>query len=279
MSGEPFHFGIETVEIQVLSDGALNLPAENLFANAPPEAIGDLIDQGELPGETLELTMSPLLIRSQGSVILVDAGFGAGAETSGRLTDWLQRAGLEARDVNMVLLSHAHADHVGGLTDAAGAVSFPEAEVVVSKAEWDHWRPDVEAEDESPFTRMSRRILGELEGRVRLIEDGDQVMPDVRVRLVPGHTPGHLLVEIGGADERILLLNDLVLHPLHLAHPEWYAGADYDGPQNVEARRAVLAEVEGRLCHVYHFPYPAVGRVRRGDRNWIWEAEPSESST
>lgn len=261
------------IEVMVLSDGSSEIPTQNLLANAPEEELQRLIDQGRLPQDSFDLTMSPLLLLIEGTNVLVDAGYGGGAETSGRLVAWLDRIGLGPREVDLVLLSHGHADHVGALMDDEGKPVFSNAEVALAEAEWEHWRPDPDAQDENPFTRMTRRTLGVLSDRVRFLEEEEQILPGVTTRVVAGHTPGHLLVSLESEGERLLLLNDLVLHPIHLEHPEWYTLADHDGPMNVHARRNTFAASEGVLCHAYHFPYPAIGKVRSVGESWSWDPE------
>lgn len=271
MARDVFQRKLGEIELLALSDGSFEIPTENLLANASQGQLQRVIEQGVLPEGGYELTMSPLLLRIEGMNLLLDAGYGSGAETSGRLVGWLDEVGIGPNDIDLVLLSHGHADHVGGLIDDQGQPVFSSAELALAEAEWEHWRPDPEAQDENPFTRLTRRALGILADRVRLLGEEEQLLPGVNTRVVAGHTPGHLLVTLEADGERLLLLNDLVLHPIHLEHPEWYALADHDGPMNVRARRDTFADTVGMLCHAYHFPYPGIGRVRTAGDTWTWE--------
>lgn len=273
MQTKNFTLSVGAMSVHALYDGSFQIPTENLVANAAPDELQALIQQGRLPQGEYELTMTALLLRQEDVTVLVDAGFGAQAASSGRIVSALQGHGLQATDVDQILLSHGHADHVAGLVSESSGLTFPNADVVIAQDEWDYWQPDAKAEDEDSFRRTSRQALAAVASRVRLFDQRAEVAPGVEARVVPGHTPGHLLVEVESEGERLLLLNDLLLHPLHLERPGLFAAADVDGPQNEQARRTTLAAAEGRLCHAYHFPYPGLGRVRRAGEAWRWEAE------
>jgi len=117
------------------------------------------------------------------------------------------------------------------------------------------------------------RTLALVQDRLELLDADDVPFRGVRCLLTPGHTPGHLAVALSSGHERCLVLGDLFLHPVHIAHPEWYSVVDADPLVLTKTRDAVLGEAAegGCLVHAFHLPFPAVGRVRRTRKGRAWD--------
>lgn len=224
----------------------------------------------------LRFVSQAFLLESQGTRILVDTCLGNDKERKNpafhRLqTPFLERllaAGSRPGDVDVVLCTHLHFDHVGWntrLVDGRWVPTFPRARHLLSRREWEHWG---ERPGHALVVEDSIRPLFEA-GLVDLVdagEDGFAVTPEVSLVPTPGHTPGHVSVLIRSGGREALITGDLMHHPCQVAHPEWSSPADTDPAQARATREAILeaAAREGRLVMGTHFAPPAVGLVVGG---------------
>jgi glyoxylase-like metal-dependent hydrolase (beta-lactamase superfamily II) len=257
---------------QLVSDGEAGYPPDLIL----PEADPDVLRAAGIE-EQLITPYQPLLVRAHGRTILVDAGIGpdiaaAMGAPAGRLVAELRAAGVEPADVDDVIVTHAHPDHAGGLT-TAGAPTFARARHHVARAERDFWLgPDPGARLFPPMADVmvstATAALETLEraGLVDLREAGDEVAPGVTVLDAPGHTPGHMAVEVDDGGDGLLYLADAVVHELQLEHADWTAPLDTDAAATVATRRALLDRAAERGTIVAGFHLRSTGRVaREGD--------------
>jgi len=284
MNASSYRFQIGSLACAVVSDGTHTYrdPAQLLFANATQERLGQALREQGLDLQGWKELVSPypaLLIRTDRHLMLVDTGAGSGT-TTGQLIPNLQAEGVAPEDVDTVILSHAHPDHIGGNLDREGRPTFCAARYVLSRAEWDFWTsdPDLAALPIGEPSRQhliacARHNLLPLRDRLDLVEGETEIMPGVRVLPAPGHTPGQVAVTVRSAGEQLLYLSDVAVHPIHLAQPGWYTAVDIAPEQALVSRRRLLerAAAGGTMVHAFHFPWPGLGYIVPREDAWGWQ--------
>jgi len=276
-----YRFQVGAICCTVLSDGYFSYPTPWFFPNADPDEISRALESRHLPQDAVLSPYTCLLIETGRHVVLVDTGGGESSRTSGAVVGRLEMAGVRPQDVNTVVLTHAHPDHIGGAVDSRGHPVFPNARYVLSQLEWDFWtasRSDLSGlrvpEDvKRAMGSAARRILAPLRFQVDMVEGETELIPGVRTIPAPGHTPGHLALLISSEGQHLLNLGDAAVHPLHLERPDWENGFDLAPGQAAATRRLLLGRAVAENMHLmaFHFPFPSVGRVAaRPEGGWEW---------
>jgi glyoxylase-like metal-dependent hydrolase (beta-lactamase superfamily II) len=284
-----FRFEVGEFECVSVSDGAFNYPPESFFANVPLERVEEALRERNLPTTQIMTPYTCLFIDTGEHRVMVDTGAGAlgahaadifpgldhSTSVTGLLPENLRAAGIEPLEIDTVLITHAHPDHVGGTLDERGELVFSNAHYYISKEEWDFWTSDA-ATTKAPAVMVdtARRNLGPLEERLSLIEDSSEVVPGVRAIATFGHTPGHIALSVASEGEQLLHVSDAVLYPLHLEHPEWIPVFDMLPEQASASKHRTfdLAAEEDALVFAHHFPpYPNLGHIRKQEQGWQWQ--------
>ncbi len=280
---ESFRFEVGELRCTAVRDGTLTYappvfppPPVLLFANAPREELGQAlraegVEPEQWPAWTSDYTC--LLVETGTHRVLVDTGAGMLAPTTGKLLRNLAQMGIAPGDIDEVVLTHGHPDHIGGNTDSAGNVVFPGIRFFMSKDEWTFWtsgRAERELDEHIRPVLMesARRNLLPLREQVEFVAPGQEFLPGMRALSAPGHTPGHMALALSSQGRQLLHISDAVLHPVHVRHPEWCAAVDFSPEDVVATRRRLfdLAVRENMLVFAFHFPFPGLGHiVRRGE--------------
>jgi glyoxylase-like metal-dependent hydrolase (beta-lactamase superfamily II) len=274
-------FSVGTIQCTVLTDGYASYPTPWVFPNAGAEKLERALESRRLPQGTVISPYTCLLIESGRETVLVDTGAGSGSPTSGAIRARLEMAGLRPRDVDTVVLTHGHPDHIGGTVGLCGRPAFPNARYMLAEAELEFWlRPrcglgDLRLPEDLKRTmdKTARSCLAALRFQLEPIDRECEVVPGVRAIPAPGHTPGHLALLIESQGERLLNIGDAAVHPLHLAQPEWENGFDLAAGAALRTRRELMDRAVRERMHVmaFHFPFPSVGRVAaRAEGGWSW---------
>ena len=232
----------------------------------------------------MQLTVGSFLLRSAGKTLLVDTGIGKRPSTVFRteeadLLGNLAVHGVHQDDVDLVVNTHLHGDHVGWHTVAQGEAwvpTFPRARYLVQSVEWQY------------FTAPERRDTGyvpecllpiEAAGQLDLVDQEYRITPDLTYIPTPGHTPGHVAILVQSRGERALLIGDAAHHPIQLMEPGWNMRGDLDPEQAAQTRHALAewVEKEGFPVMGAHFPFPCMGRVVRLKDSRVWQGIELES--
>ena len=259
-------------ELMIISDGHLVLPTSFLAPDAPPAARAAALASSGESGDQFQSPTNVTLIRHGSDLILVDAGSGANfMPTAGRLVENLDAAGIVADRITTVVFTHGHPDHLWGTVDGLDDLAFANARYVVAAAEWDFWTGEDAVRglpaERIGFVTAARRNYARIKDKVRLVKPGDDIVTGLRVVDTPGHTQGHVSVEVTGGDG-VLVAGDALTHPvISFQYPQWCPAADHEPERAIATRARLLDRLAADHMQVvgFHLPYPGVGRVERKD--------------
>ena len=292
-----FRFEIGEFECVAVSHGALNYPPESFFANVPLERVEEALRERNLPTAQIMTPYTCLFIDTGEHRVMVDTGAGElgahaadvfpgldhSTSVTGLLPENLRAAGIRPQEIDTVIITHAHPDHVGGTLNETGELVFSNAHYFISEVEWDFWTSDA-ATTKAPAVMVdtARRNLDSLKERLTFIEDSSEVVPGVHVIATFGHTPGHIALSVASGGEQLLHVSDAVLYPLHLEHPEWTPVSDILPEQASASKRRIFnlaAEEDAALVFAHHFPpFPNLGYVRTQEQGWRWQPIDTQGS-
>jgi glyoxylase-like metal-dependent hydrolase (beta-lactamase superfamily II) len=289
LNGNGFYrFKIGDFQATVISDGYGPIPVGPIFAMNTSEAELAPVLKANFMQPVIQVTNNPLVVDTGRGRILVDTGFG---EKIGPpfgsfpgLEENLRRAGITSESIDLVVISHCHLDHIGGLVTKSGALAFPKAQFVFVDAEWNYWTGNRYESDVNsspmpdPFkqaTIAAAENLPPVADRSRFVKPGGEIISGVHYIAAPGHSPSHAAILFASDREQFMHMGDIAHNPVtSLQHPDWTPVFDYDPVQAIKSRKAILDRVATDRVMVmgYHFPFPAIGHVVRNGTAYHWEA-------
>lgn len=261
---------IGSYEVTALYDGVWYLKIDDKFVrNAGGRAVDKALTDAYLAPGILPVSFTALMVNTGAKLILIDTGTaGQIADTAGSMLANLAAAGVEPRQIDTIVISHFHPDHIDGIKTKDGDKVFPNAEILVPEPEWKFWMDDgneSRAHDAVlRYFRNARRIFKDIAGEVHRFTPGNEVAPGITSIPAYGHTPGHTAFSVASGNQSMLVMSDTARNPyLFVRHPEWQPTFDMDGPTAVAARKHMLdrAAADRMLVEAYHFPFPASGHI------------------
>jgi glyoxylase-like metal-dependent hydrolase (beta-lactamase superfamily II) len=266
-------------EITALYDGYLDLDTK-LLKNAKPGEVQRLVARMFQTMPAVQTAVNAYLVHTGSNLILVDAGaaklFGP---SLGFVLDNMRAAGYSPEQVDTILLTHMHGDHINGLVTADGKAVFPNADVRVAKAEADFWLNDAIAakapKDAQPFFAMAKAGATPYiaANKWKTFEGNVDVLPGVKAVATAGHTPGHTSFMLSSGDQRLMIWGDLVHnYATQFVNPGIAIEFDTDPKKAVVTRRTQMIDAAKAKYWVagMHMPFPGIGHVRKDGAVYNW---------
>lgn len=251
----PFHrFALGQFEVTTLLAGTRTVekPNEIFGLNATPEAFAEAANAAFIPADKAQFFFTPTLVNTGAELVLFDTGMAADGMVAA-----LAAAGIAPDQVDVVVLTHMHPDHVGGLMAADGTTPvFANARYVTGAVEHNHWsQAGAEAFDKN---------VKPLNDKIAFLDDGGSVVSGITAVMAAGHTPGHMAYHLESGGQRLAITADTANHYVFsLQYPDWEVKFDADKAAAAAARRAVFGMIAAdRIPFIgYHMPFPGLGYV------------------
>lgn len=273
-------YKVGAFEITAIRDGQVTLdqPWTVFGEDQKPEDVQAFAKRYYLPPDKHTITFTPVIVNTGNEVVLFDTGWGSGNPGRGQLAASLAAAGFKTEQIDVVVLTHCHPDHMGGLMDGDKPV-FPNARYVTGEAEYNFWsNPAQDAGATADFYKLTKAKLTPLAAKTTFVKNDGAAVSGITGIETHGHTPGHMSWRLESGGQQVVITGDICNHHiLSMEKPTWHVLFDMDKEQAVATRLKMLDMLAtDRIPMIgYHMPFPAIGFVERHnhpDRHYHWEA-------
>jgi glyoxylase-like metal-dependent hydrolase (beta-lactamase superfamily II) len=273
-----YRYKVGDALVTVISDGVNTFPLGDSFVlNAKKDDVAAALEKAYMPKDKVSIQFGPLVVNSGGKLVVIDTGNGPGAFASskgnvGQFATNLAVAGIDAKSVDLVVISHFHGDHINGLLTADNVLAFPNAEVLVPSVEWKYFMDDGEMGKQTSermkgvFANARRVFDAGLKKKVTPYEWGKDVASGILAVETAGHTPGHTSYVISSGSGKVFVQSDVTNIPyLFAANPGWHAFFDQDPAMAEAARRKTydMLVADKLMVQGFHYPFPGLGNVEK----------------
>jgi len=276
---------IGDITCSILKDFTMTYPFESMVANADHLNLEPLLRKYNLDGKTVKSDYNVVLLKTKDKNVLIDTGIGYYSNPvemmgkpvtiQGKLQELLQTEEVAMEDIDAVIITHFHPDHIGGIYSENQALNFPNAQFFVNQKEWDFWHSDEAAELPPMFAQFIKSNITPLKNQrlQTFSRDQEEILPGIKVIQAPGHTPGHIALWLQSAGDSLLLSADTFLHPVNLENLKVITPFDIDPQQADASRRKIFGMVAGKNIpvHSFHFQHPGLGFITKENGNYQWK--------
>ena len=274
-----YRFNIGDFDCKVILDASSRFDIKDFFPDVPDSEIDKAIDEHQInPNGRLDSLC--LLIEKGNNKILVESGVGFSMPHfgEGQLTRILKDNGIDPSEIDTVIFSHAHPDHIGGNIDAKGNAVFANARHVLSEDEYQFWlspNPDLSNVDisirEEMLDCVNKNLIA-IQEKFNPVTYGTEIIPGLKIIGLSGHTVGQIGIVLSSQNERLCVVSDMFHHVLEIYNPHWYSSFDSLPEEAVVSRIKMMSQIveKDMLMLACHFPFPGLGKLSKTDATYNW---------
>jgi glyoxylase-like metal-dependent hydrolase (beta-lactamase superfamily II) len=279
-----YRFNVGDAEVTVVSDGQLDLGnPKGTFTGVPDDELGKMLSDNFLPTNDIMLEQNSPIVNTGDKLVLFDSGMGTAKNfgtTTGRQQRSMTEAGIKAEDIDAVVFSHGHVDHIGGVVDADNKILFPNAQYYIAQSDFDFWTDEGKAGGPmKDFIAHARKNLMPVRDRLVFYKDGQEFLPGVQALAAPGHTVGHTIFMVSSGGKSFAYTADLTHHPILLMEkPRMEFAYDTDPKQAADSRVKMLDMLAANKIPIlaYHYPWPGMGHIAKTGEGFHYIPKPMQ---
>ncbi|MBC8508559.1 MAG: MBL fold metallo-hydrolase [Chloroflexi bacterium] len=271
------HFNIGEHEGIVLNDYSDAHTADELIINPNIEELEQLAQEFAFSLNEIPVDYNNLLIQTGNQKVLVDAGI---PRPMGNLFKGLEELKIDPGDIDTVVITHSDMDHIGGILDEEGEISFPNSRYIMLEEYWQYWSSEERCAELARLNNWAKEkaeFAWETYSKIRdlmiSVKPGEEFIPGFRLFPALGHRYDHSILKVTSSDELLMHISDAIAHPLFMAKQDWYSTYDANPAQVVETKKELLriCASENALVFGAHFPFPGLGYVQQDHDRWNWQ--------
>jgi glyoxylase-like metal-dependent hydrolase (beta-lactamase superfamily II) len=277
-----YRFKLGSIEATIISDGPLSIgDPKRTFRGPTGEQMDKMMSDHFLPTDNVVLDQNVLVINTGDKLALFETGMSSVKrnDAMGRLVANLKLAGIDAADIDAVIPTHAHIDHIGGIMAADGSRNFPNAQIHIAQADLEFWTDDKRLGTPAEGSALAaKKNLLPNRDRIVFYQDGKDVLPGVQAIHTPGHTVGHTSFVINSGGQSLFIVGDLMHHVILIENPQMEVVFDTDPKQGIQTRIKVMDMLAAQRLRslVYHLPWPGLGHFAKQGDGFHFVAEPMQ---
>ncbi|MFC2161424.1 MBL fold metallo-hydrolase, partial [Acidobacteriota bacterium] len=273
-TGSTVTFQLGTFICTVIKDGETSISAFDFFSGVERENMRGAFEEYGQDPEAFVLSLQVLVIDTGDNLVLIDTGLGEPVYSDeGKLIESLQALDISPEEIDVVIITHGHWDHIGGIADKEGNLCFPNARHIMSRTDWEFWTNELYLlKEDERLGRWARENLPPLEGSVELMEENSEIVSGISIIAAPGHTLGQIAVSVKSEGQQLLCVGDVVHNHMQMTYPDIGYVDDENNDQAVSTRKSFIEHVIKDHILVYgcHFSFPGLGYVEKIDGKHVW---------